>query len=165
MKGELIQYKNELKFLGITLDQNLSFKAHIQDIVSRSRKRLNLIKALRGKNWGADPSTLLYTYKTYIRPLLEYGCLLFAHSDEYLLNKIQAVETEAIKVAYQLPPWTTNYWCYNLVKFDNILNRMKHLGRNFLDKNAQDPLIKPLIDDSKPSMSGKHSPVFKILNW
>ena len=129
------------------------------------KKRLNLVKALRGKGWGANPTTLLYTYKSYIRPLLEYGCLLFAHSDVSLLNKIQSVETDAIKIAYQLPPWTTNNWCYSYTNFDNILIRMKHLGRKFIDKNREDSLISTLIENAKPSMMGTHSPLYKMLNW
>ena len=102
------------------------------------------------------------TYKVFIRSLLEYGCILFAHADTNLLKKIQAVETDAIKITFQLPPWATNHWCYNLVKFDKILNRIKKLGKSFIEDDA---LIKPLIDDAKPSMNGKHSPVYKILNW
>ena len=52
-----------------------------------------------------------------------------------------------------------------MVDFQPILERIKTLGKNFLNKNKEDDLIKPLIDDAKPSMAGKHSPVFKILNW
>ena len=143
----------------------MTFEAHIEDIVSRCKKRLNLLKAIRGNSWGAHPTTIIYTYKAYIRPLLEYGCILFAHAKMELLKKIQAVEIEAIKIAYRLPPWTTHHWCYSYIDFDNILERMKFLGKNFVNKNNQDPLIKPLIDASKPSMNGTHSPIFKILNW
>ena len=46
----------------------------------------------------------MYTYKSYIRPVLEYGGILFAHADKDLLKMIQAVETKAIKLAYRLPP-------------------------------------------------------------
>ena len=81
------------------------------------------------------------------------------------MKKIQAIETEAIKIAYQIPPWSSNHWCYNLVDFQPILERVKSLGKSFINKNKEDDLIKPLIDAAKPSMTGKHSPVFKILNW
>ena len=85
LQGKLIRYQKSFKFIGITFDQSLSFKDHINDISTRCRKRLNLIKAIRGQEWGANPKTLLYTYKTYIRPVLEYGCILFAHANKDLL--------------------------------------------------------------------------------
>ena len=98
-------------------------------------------------------------------PLLEYGSILFAHCETYLQRKIQAIETEAIKIAYRLPPWTTNHWCYQMVNFEPILERIKRLGKAFINKNSNDALIKPLIDSAKPSIIGKHSPTYKILNW
>ena len=63
LKNELIKCKKEFKFLGITFDEKLTFKAHIENTVSRCKKRLNLLKTLRGKDWGASPATLMYTYK------------------------------------------------------------------------------------------------------
>ena len=165
LKGELLKYKKEAKFLGFTFDQNLSHKAHILDVVNRCKKRLNLLKAIQGKTWGASPSTILYTYKVYIRPLLEYGSILFAHASDSLLKKIQAIETAAIKIAYRLPPWTTNRWCYSFVNFEKILDRIKSNSKKFLNNYKEDELIKPLIMNAKPSLIGQHSAVFKALNW
>ena len=108
LKGELLKYKKSCKFLGITLDENLTFEKHIEDIITRSKKRLNLLKAIRGQEWGASPDTILYTYRTYIRPLIEYGSNLYSHENENILKKIRSIEIEAIKIAYRLPPWTSN---------------------------------------------------------
>ena len=163
--GNLVKYEKQCKFLGIIFDQKLSFKAHIENIVSRCHKRMNLLKAIRGKDWGANPNTILYTYKAYIRPIIEYGSILFAHSNHELLKKLQAIETTAIKIAFRLPPWTTNHWCYQYVSFENILDRLKMNAKRFIDTNSNDDLIKPLIEESKPSNIGKHSPIYKALNW
>ena len=160
-----MKYKRNFKFLGVTFDENLTFKEHIEVVRARCLKRLNLLKALCGKNWGASPETILYTYRSYIRPVLEYSSILFAHSDWSLLSKIQAIETTAIKIAHRLPPWTTNSFCYSFVSFDKIIDRMKTLAKDFLNKNSQDELIKPLIESAKPSQIGRHSAVFKTLNW
>ena len=126
---------------------------------------MNLLKALCGKTWGASPETILYTYRCYIRPILEYGSILFAYSSDDLIKKIQAVETMAIKIAYRLPPWTTNTFCYEYVSFEKISDRLKTLAKSFLKTNSNDDLIKPLIEAAKPSTTGKHSAVYKTLNW
>ena len=114
---------------------------------------------------GASPETVLYTYKAYIRPILEYGCALFAHADQTLLKKVQHIETSAIKIAYRLAPWTTNTWCYKLINFDKILDRLQQQAKNFLNKNSKNELILPLIQDAKASHTGNHSPIYKIINW
>ena len=151
--------------MGVTFDEKLSFKTHIEMLTSKCKKRLNLLKAIRGKDWGASPKTIMYSYKTYIRPVIEYGCVLFAHANQELLNKIQAFEPQAIKIAFRLPPWTTNYWCYKQINFPNILDRMKKQAKHFINKHSNDELIKPLIDQSKQSLTGQHSAVYKTLNW
>ena len=91
--------------------------------------------------------------------------ILFTHANDDLLRKIQAVETQAIKIAFRLAPWATNKSCYNLVTFENILKRMKKLSNDFLCANKNDDLIKPLIEDSKMSMTGLHPTIYKILNF
>ena len=165
LKGELLQYKKTCKFLGITFDNKLTFNDHIQDIVTRAQRRLNLLKALRGQSWGASPETILYSYRTFIRPLLEYGSILFAYASDHLLRKIQAIETSAIKLAFRLAPWATNASCYSLVTFPKILDRLKDLSKKFLEQNKNDDLIKPLIENIKPSTTGYHSAVYKILKF
>ena len=117
LRGELLKYEKSCKFLGVTFDSNHNFVEHINDIVTRAKKRLNLLKALRGQTWGASPETLLYSYRTYIRPLLEYSCILFSYSNDSLLKQIQAVETQAIKIAFRLAACATNTSCYKLVTF------------------------------------------------
>ena len=118
-----------------------------------------------GKDWGANTEIILYSYRTFIRPVLEYGAALYAYADQSLLNKIQAIETTAIKIAFDLPPWTLNYWCYRQVHFTPILDRLKSLAKSFIHKNRRDFLIQPLIDEARASSNGLHSSVSKILNW
>ena len=57
----------------------------------------------------------------------------------------------------------SNYWCYTKISFEPILERIKTLGKKFVNANIDDPLIKPLIKNIKPSQMGKHSPLFKML--
>ena len=92
---------------------------------------------------------------------MEYGAVLFAHTSDYLLKKIQAIETEAIKIAFRLAPWATNTSCYNLITFPKIIDRLKTLSNKFIEENKNDELIKPLIEDLKPSTIGHHSAMYK----
>ena len=88
-----------------------------------------------------------------------------AHASDTLLKKLQAIETHAIKLAYDLPPWTTNYWCYQSIKFTPILERLKLLAKQFIEKKRNDFVLKPFIDENKPAINGQHSPIYKALNW
>ena len=120
-----------------------------------------MLKSLRGQTWVASPETILYSYRTYIRLMLEYGSILFSSSSDDQLKKLRNVEVQAIKIAYQLPPWATNTWCYELVSFDPILQRLKSLSKKFILQNQSDELIQPLLENLKPSMTGLHSLLYK----
>ena len=165
LKKELLSFEKNVKFLGIIFDQKLTFEDHIQSTYEQCMTRLNLLKTLCGKSWGADAETIMYTYRTFIRPKIEYGVVLFAHADRKLLEKLQAIETHAIKLAFDLPPWTLNYWCYQVVSFKPILERIKLLAKNFVEQNKEDFVLKPFIEQNKPSNYGIHSPIYKAMNW
>ena len=100
-------------------------------------KRLNLLKALTGRTWGANTDTILYTYRTFIRPLIEYSAVLIAHCDQNMFKKIQAIEIKAIKIAFDLPPWSLNTFCYDLVPFSPIGDRLKKLAKQFIEKTRK----------------------------
>ena len=129
------------------------------------QKRLNLLKTICGRSWGANPQTILYTYRTYIRPVIEYGSVLFAHADSNLLKKIQTIETSAIKIAYDLPPWTINYWCYQMINFEPILQRIKSQAKQFIKTNSDYLVLKPFIENLKPSIYGSHCPIYTVMMW
>ena len=48
----------------------------MKDLTAKVYRRLNLLKLLKGTNWGARPYTILKAYKCFIRPVLEYGALI-----------------------------------------------------------------------------------------
>ena len=162
---EPLKYEDNIKFLGITFDKKLTFEQHINNIHDKCIKRLNLLKTISGRSWGANEETIMYTYRTFIRPVIEYGAVLYAHADEYLLKKLQSIETRAIKIAYDLPPWTTNYWCYQSISFTPILERLKDQAKQFVEKNWNDYVLKEFILNNKPSSEGLHSPIYKAINW
>ena len=87
--------------LGLTLQSNMSWECHIQNIFEKASKRLNLLKLLKYK---INRSTLVCLYKSLIRPLMEYGDVIWDNcieGDAHLLENIQyecaRVVTGAIK--------------------------------------------------------------------
>ena len=146
LKGELIKYHKSGKFLGATLDPKLSFKEHIADITARCAKRLRLLKALTGQDWGVDPKIIMYTYQVYIRPIMEYAAVIISTADPKLLHKLTLVETRAIKIAFRLPSWTLQSYVYKLTNIEPIKDRIKRLASDFIRKNSEDPHIADLLD-------------------
>ena len=88
------------KILGLTFDPKLTFNRHIENSTTKAKKSLKIIKALTSTTWGKQKETLLVTYKTLTRPILEYGATLYGPIIKpNLTTKLQTVQNAALRTA------------------------------------------------------------------
>ena len=59
--NDIIRPVSQAKFLGVEIDQWLSFKSHFEDVQNRSKKRLNVLRVLARA--GVEPKVLMKLYK------------------------------------------------------------------------------------------------------
>ena len=85
--------------LGLTLDRRLTFNAHIADLKQRCSRRINILKCIAGREWGADRRTLLHLYTTLIRPILDFNAFLFGNISQTQSNKLESIQNSALRVA------------------------------------------------------------------
>ena len=57
--GKEIKIEEQVKFLGVIFDRKLNWKAHINYIVDRCTKVMNMMRSLTGQRWGSDKRSLL----------------------------------------------------------------------------------------------------------
>ena len=60
------------KVLGVTIQSNLKWGSHINEVVAKASKRLHILRVL--KRGGVPPADLLKVYFALIRSVLEYCC-------------------------------------------------------------------------------------------
>ena len=72
-EGKAIKPVQEYPFLGVNVPNNLLFKTHIDNIVSKGRKRVSVIKCMSTKSWGNSLETQRQVYQQYVRSGLEYA--------------------------------------------------------------------------------------------
>ena len=73
-------------YLGVILDQTMSFSTHIENIVSRPSKMLDFVKR---NLYKCSASTKLIAYISLVRHMLEYTSLDW---DPYLLKHIYLID-------------------------------------------------------------------------
>ena len=79
------------KYLSVTLDSKLSFSTHIQDIT----KKANSTRQFLQRNIsGCNRATKDLCYKTYVRPIAEYGSCAW---DPHKGNKSQTDSLESVQ--------------------------------------------------------------------
>ena len=87
--GDLLSYYPQMKFLGITFDNRMTFTKHFEEILERCNQKFYRLKILVNKKWGPSRSTILQIYKQYVRPIFEYGIVSTITVSETVITNIQ----------------------------------------------------------------------------
>lgn len=77
------------KYLGITLDRTLSFKAHLHKTAQKIKSRNNIIQKLAGTNWGASANCLRTSALALVYSTAEYGAPIWLNS-----HHVRKVDTQ-----------------------------------------------------------------------
>lgn len=103
--GPDIKYDNtpipsvqQKRFLGVIVDNKLSFKDHINYISAKALKRFNIMKYLAGVSWGSDPVILSMIYKSIVRSHFDYSCLAYQFTSPQLLKKLDVIQNKGLRV-------------------------------------------------------------------
>lgn len=106
MEGEKIKILQEIKILGVTIDQHLKFTKHVATVLDKAdRIWVNLSRITR-ISWGAHPDILRSLYLGAIEPIVTYACpvwssaLKFKHIQQKV-NAWQRKYAQAIAKAYK----------------------------------------------------------------
>ena len=70
INGEPVEQVDSFKYLGVMLDEKLSFTEHVTAVQKKSQQRLHVLRKLRA--FYVDPLLLLRLYRSIIEPLLTY---------------------------------------------------------------------------------------------
>jgi len=95
-KKDLLKEQNPT-YLGMQLDRQLTLKQHIENLRSKSTKRLKLLKKLATTEWGSDKSTLRNLYLGYVRSSLEYGAALMTSCSTANLKQLDRIQNSAVR--------------------------------------------------------------------
>ena len=93
----------EVKYLGVILDKGFTFEKHINNLISKTRKSLNLVKLLKKEKGVNNPANMKLVITSLIRSRLRYGEEIFFSANPSLIQKLQQCETSIIKKVFDIP--------------------------------------------------------------
>ena len=91
------KYSEHVKYLGIYIDNKLSFKKHIDHMTQKCRRTILWTRRAIGKKWGITPKMTEWLYKTIIIPKVTYCSIVWA----YNMTKRQEEQLETIQTMAQ----------------------------------------------------------------
>ena len=114
MDNSQLKYVTEIKYLGVTIDNSLSFSDHITHVCRKGTKTLYMLMRSLKK---ARRKTRYLSYVTICRPILEYSSHIWSPHKRKLIDRLESINRKAFR------------WVYGFRKYDSISNAM--LARNW----------------------------------
>ena len=99
MDGTVVPSVDRYKFLGVTFDHRLDFRAHTDNVVKACGKSLNIIKALSARSWGSDPRILVHIYKAMVRSLIDSCAMISTNLTKRDFARLRGVQSQALRIA------------------------------------------------------------------
>jgi ribonuclease HI len=103
VNGHNIKPVQQVKFLGVWLTPLLSWGTHINHVITKTHKYINLIKAITLQKWASSTKHKLMLVRSFIRSTLAYGQEVFYSAPHSDLHKLTALEVGIISMALGLP--------------------------------------------------------------
>ena len=101
--GKEIAYKQEVKYLGVTLDSKLHWKAHINDKVHKAKRFISHVAQITRKNWGPKPKLMRWAYLGIVRPMMCYGAMIWGHRAQFHTAKLSRINRMGINTFGSFP--------------------------------------------------------------
>jgi hypothetical protein len=98
MGNKTLEKVESTKYLGIYLDESLSWEPQIDCVISKL-KRLYSVMSYMSK--FIDDSHALTIYNAYIFPYIKYGIELYGNAKPTYLNKLQIAQNRIIKILFK----------------------------------------------------------------
>ena len=137
-----IEWVKDHKYLGILFDNRLSFNNHVQYILTKCHKRINVMKSLTTINKGAYAKVLITYYVTAVRSLIDYAAPVLTNISQKNMQELQKIQNAAMRIALGAPKWTS---IFNMHKETNLLpikDRIQQINCNIIIKTMfQKPRI------------------------
>ena len=94
-----LEVVKETKILGLLFDTKLTWIPHLNYLRTDCNKRLNIIRTLSKRNWGADQKLLTNTYKATVRAKLAYGSIFYNSAKQSTLDMISTIHNAGLRIS------------------------------------------------------------------
>ena len=132
LHGQEIPVEKSTKYLGLVFNRHLNWSQHLQSVRGRVIQRTNLLRMLRAKGLGTNQHTLLHCYKTFIRPVIEYGHPAIVTSSTRYQRSLVTMERNCLRRSLGMDPQYPSSFLLEDLDLEPIRDRLHTLRANFL---------------------------------
>ena len=135
IQGTTIDYVFQYKYLGVTIDEILSFRAHLNNTIKVVAHEISLLSRIR---FYITEDAAVKIYKSMILPYLDYGDIFFMHSNLKQIRKLQTLQNRALRICLNTQIYTPVDIMHQSVQLPKLTMRREAHIVNFIFKYRND---------------------------
>jgi hypothetical protein len=94
--------------LGVTLDTQLTWLAHVSQVGKKAAHRLGVLGPLLNRRSGLSIINDVLLHKQLIRPIMDYACPIWRFAARSHIRKLQALQFKCLRIATNSPWYIGN---------------------------------------------------------
>ena len=147
--GQFVGREDSPKFLGVVLDERLSFNRHVQHVKDKCASRLNVIKIISHKSWKLNTNTLVSVYRALIGSIIEYAAFISPTLSVSLAKDLQVIQNKAMRVIFRQPYDCPTNTLLDLSGLPRVSDRLSALTTDYLTAAlaTSNPMITRLVNE------------------
>ena len=122
LEGAVLENVDNIKYLGVTITNDLKWNTHISNICTKANRSLGF---LRRTLFSFPKNVKEAAYKGMVRPILEYGSLVWDPHTDKLQEELEKVQNRAAR-------FSTRNYVYETGSMTGILGQLKWESLNSL---------------------------------
>ena len=161
-----VNWTEEVRFLGVTYDSQLSFKPHVDKLIQRCVPKAQAICKLTKFGRKANPTLIINLFNSLILSNFTYGSPAYVGMSELNWNKVDSFFSKSLKCAFGLPRNSRNLSVLNYYYGGRISSEIKDItGKRVHDIFASVPIVSDIIPRIAENLLNRPhcSPVEKLI--
>jgi len=106
--GEPIEWVETTRYLGVTLDTQLTWSPHIDKFRKRTAQRMGMLGPLLNTKSDLSVRNGVLLYKQLIRPLMDYACPACRSAARSHVRKLLVLQSKCLRLATGAPHYVSN---------------------------------------------------------
>lgn len=137
LAGEPVPWSTSVAYLGVTLDEKLTWQAHLENVSNKVSKRMAMLYPLYNKKSALTLQNKLLLYKQVIRPAMTYGCQVWGVTAKTHLHKLQVLQSRFLRISTNSPYYLPNNTIHRDLGIPAIDQYIHFLCEPFFNKLSQ----------------------------
>jgi hypothetical protein len=133
--GAPIKWVDTTRYLGFTLDKQLTWSPHIDQVSRRTAQRIGMLGPLRNRSDLSIRNGVLLS-KQLVRPLMDYACPAWRSAARTCARRLQVLQSKCLRFLAGTPWYLSNRQIHEDLGVPFFADHVRTLTASFDSKSA-----------------------------